>query len=382
MKRLLSIDFLRGFVVLLMTIDHARYLFSTVQIGAPIGTDLPASYYFVRWVTHFCAPTFAFLAGLSMALRPLSKSGGTDRTLQQMLVKRGLFVILLSIVISIPMTTMFSRSEYTLDFGALWAIGGGMVFVALMMNYKPWIIAAVSLALVAGHHLLEMFDHVDSVLWSFLHVQQNFVLIENYINIRVSYPILPWLGIVGLGYVMGHYFFRVGAACENQRKTLLLSLGAGCILLFALLRYTNWYGDPNAFVASASFMQSLYSFLDVTKYPLSLLFALLTLSFSCFVLAFTDSKFFERPGRIVTLVSQYGQAALFYYVLHFFIILFYGYVFSYIFHDGELISSKSNYLGLTFIMTALVIVTAYPIIRLFTRLRHMHKENYPILAYL
>ncbi len=382
MKRLLSIDFLRGFVVLLMTIDHTRYVFSTIQIGAPIGTDLPASYFFVRWVTHFCAPTFAFLAGLSIALRSSAGIKGEDRSLQFMLVKRGLMLMLLTGVASIAWTLMYPHSGYTFYCGELWAIGGGMIFVALVMNWHPLAIGLVSMAMIVGHHLLDVYDQVDSVLWSFLHVRRNFVVVENYFNMNISYPLLPWPGILGLGYVVGYYFFGAHAFLENNRKTLLLCIGVVCIILFCLLRYTNGYGDPKPFLLSpTSFMQSVYSFLDVTKYPLSLLFALLTIAFSFIVLAFSDSLFFQKPNRLVLLVSQYGQAALFYYILHLFIILFYGYLFSYIFHEGDLMSAKSNHLGLTLIMTGLVIVASYPIIRMFIRIRHTYKKKYPILAY-
>jgi uncharacterized membrane protein len=384
MRRLLSIDFLRGFVVLLMTIDHTRYLFSTVAISTPMGTELPASYFFVRWFTHFCAPTFAFLAGLSMALRPMTSQPGADKALQQTLLKRGLFLLIPTAIVSIGWNTIggWSGEGFTLHFGELWAIGGGMVFVALVMNFKPWIIGILSLVLVAGHHAFEALDNSGSILWSLLHVKQKYIVLENYLNINVSYPLLPWFGIVGLGYVIGCHFFREGAQFAGKRKDMLQMIAIGCLVIFVMLRYTNWYGDPNAFVVSStSMMETLLSFIDVTKYPTSLLFVLLTLPLSCIVLSFTDSKFFQMPNKAVILISQYGQAALFYYTIHIFIILFYGAIISHLFYSGDMMAIKSDGLELTFIMTALVILTAYPLIRLFTRLRHQHKEKYPILAY-
>lgn len=382
MSRLLSIDFLRGFVVLLMTIDHTRYPFSSVAISTPIGTEMPASYYFVRWITHFCAPTFALLAGLSIALRPLPSIGDTNNEMQLTLIKRGLFLIMMEISTSIVFNLFYPDTGFVYYLAALWAIGGGMIFVALMMKFKPWIIAAVSIALVAGHNYLGIFDGSDSVLWSFLHVTKNHALIDNQLSIMPVYPLMPWLGIAGLGYVMGLYFFSPRAALEKKRKPMLLGLGAVCILLFSVLRFTNWYGDPNLFVFSPdSLIKTLYSFIDVSKYPPSLLFILITMPLSCFVPAFTDSKFFKQPNMIVTVISQYGQAALFYYILHMYLIIFYGYLLSHIFHDGGLMSGKSDSLALTMIMTIVVIVTAYPIVRLFTRFRHKHKAAFPILAY-
>lgn len=373
MKRLLSIDFLRGLVVLLMTFDHARDVFSTVAISSPMGTDLPASYYFIRWITHFCAPTFGLLAGLSMALRPLAGNKALDRPLQIMMIKRGIFIMLLTGVIGIFWTVLNSSQGFVFDCGAIWAIGAGMVFVGLIMNWNPWLLGALSLAMLAGHPYLSQFDQSDSVLWAFLHVPKQYILIKDYLVVNISYPLLPWFGIVGLGYVMGQSLFAANAAFADKRKPFLISLGVVCLVLFMVLRSANLYGDPNLFVSSAtSDLKTIMSFLDVTKYPLSFLFALATFPITFFILAFTDSAFFEKPNRLVVWISQYGQAALFYYLLHFFIILFYGYVFSF---------AKGAYLSTTVIMGVLTILTAYPLIRLFTRIRHQYKEKYPILAY-
>lgn len=380
MNRLLSIDFLRGFVVLLMTIDHSREFFSSIAIGAHLGTELPPSYYFIRWITHFCAPTFAFLAGLSMALRPIPV-GESKFDLQIFMAKRGLFLILLCVPLyGLLYLAMGVDTVFTIHLPELWSIGFGMMFVSLMMYFRPSIVLAVSLLLVVGHHLLEVFDHSDSMIWSMLHVRNKFVLVDSYLNLSLHYPILPWLGIVGLGYALGYYFFSASATLGSKRQQYLLIIALCSFILFVILRYTNLYGEAHLFVPSPdNVMQSIYSFLDVTKYPPSLLFVLIMLIPSCVVLAFSESRFFQQPNRFTVLVSQYGKAALFYYVLHLWLIAFYAYLFAYLFNDTQFI--KSDHLGVSLLVTVLVIVTAYPIVRGFTFFRHRYRDKYPFLAY-
>lgn len=365
---------------MLMTLDHSRDMFSSVPIGDQLGTDLPLSYYFIRWITHLCAPTFVFLSGLSIVLRQ-QRYQMKIASLQMMVAKRGLFLMLLACsVVSVFWSIILRDEVFTLYCAELWAIGASMVFVALMLRVKPLIIFALSLALIAGHHLLEVFDHSESVIWAFLHVKKRLPLITGYVDVITFYPLLPWMGIGGLGYCAGHYFFN-DTVSDTQRRKGLFTLVAVLLVTFVVLRLANVYGEPNLFVAHPdSILKTLFSFFDVTKYPPSLLYACITLSFGCLVLAMSDSKFFQKPNRWVVIVSRYGSAALFYYVFHLFLIAMYAYLIAYVFNDGTFYTS--SYLGFSLMIAVIVMMTAYPIMRKFTELRSKYRQQYPILTYL
>lgn len=379
MQRNIAIDFLRGLVILLMTIDHSRDMFSSISIGDHLGVDLPISHYLARWITHLCAPTFVFLAGLSIVLR--QQHYQLSRTvLQTLLFKRGFFLIILSsTLISLFWTIILGDKVFTLYNAELMAIGAGMMFLALMLFLPLPMILGISLLLVAGHHLLSGWDNSTSIVWSILHVKRHYTLVDGVVNIISFFPLLPWLGILGMGYAAGFYGWRSDST-PATRKLVFLTCAIVSLSLFIWLRYTNLFADTVTFTMYPDDLaKTLMSFFDVSKYPPSLLYSLITLSFIWFFLAYSDAELFSKPNLFVRIVTRYGQAALFYYMLHLGMIALYAHIIA-LFNHGTLFTSSHIIISLS--MALIVTISSYPIVNGFIRFKKQYKDRFPLLSYI
>mgnify|MGYP002787375699 CR=1 FL=1 len=377
-QRLLPIDFLRGIAILLMTIDHCRDMFASIPVAMYLGTELPLSYYLTRLSSHICAPAFILLSGLSVYLKQ-EKYNQPIRELQINLIKRGLFLIFLAIVIMSPLWNFILNSKtYTLFLTELWAIGWGLIFISFMLNFKPLTVTIVSLIIIFGHNFLNSFDNIDSLFWALLHTRKTFPLIEDTLNITTYYPLLAWFGISGIGYSLGYYLYNKNIS-EEVRNNYLLKAAMGCFILFLILRYVNFYGDPNSFtIYHESLLKTLYSFFDLTKYPPSLLFTLLTLGF-CFKILWFTSKYGKNPSRLTLIISEYGNCALFYFIFHLFLICALVYVVAYLFNNGRFLSIPN--IGLSYFMALVVAIITYPIIKWFNKLKNKYKSRVPLFSY-
>jgi uncharacterized membrane protein len=268
-----------------------------------------------RLLAHLCAPVFVLLTGLSAWLYASGQVQGR-RAASSFLLKRGLFLIALELlVVNFAWTLQFPPSVIYLQ--VIWAIGLSMVALAGLLWLPRGVLAALALVLIAGHNLLDGV-HVSgdgplAVLWKVLH-QRDWIAVGDALRLRTSYPVLPWIGVIALGYAIGPWFARGGDAAVRRHR--LLWAGCGALLGFALLRATNVYGDA-PWQAFDSAGQTLMSVFNVTKYPPSLLFVLLTLGIGLLLL-----RLYEHPGVARTLapLANIGAAPMFFYLLHLYVL--------------------------------------------------------------
>lgn len=308
-KRIPSIDIVRGLVMVIMALDHIRELLHTHAITnnpVDLATTTPALFA-SRWITHLCAPTFVFLSGVSVYLSARRK---TLAAMRRFLITRGLWLILLEFTI-INFMVWFDVHFRILMLQVIAAIGAGFIVLALLLKLPPRVLGWIGLLIIFLHNLLQFVPPSES---SFLNVLRNILFTPGIQNVSphfqffTAYPIVPWIAIMLVGYS----FARVYDKEEKQRNQVLFNTGIAALGLFVLLRLVNIYGDPAPWSQQKNFLFSVLSFFNVTKYPPSLLFILLFLGICCMLLRFAESW----PKGIQKLLSIYGQVPMFYYLLH------------------------------------------------------------------
>src|SRR5262245_934631 len=251
---------LRGLVMVVMALDHVRDYFTSARFD-PTDLNLTTPALFLtRWVTHFCAPTFVLLAGTSawLASRRRSRS-----ELAGFLLKRGVWLILLEFTVVSCGWYLNFRWELGLRAQVIWAIGVSMIALAGLVYLPRATILAIAVAIVAGHNLLDgitpLYAGGLETLWRVLHVQGQLPAIPAF----VTYPLLPWIGVMALGYLLGPV---LDLPAEERRRSLT-RLGLGMIAGFLVLRMLNVYGDPAPWTPQRNGLMTLLSFINVTKYP-------------------------------------------------------------------------------------------------------------------
>ena len=312
--RIQSIDLLRGLVMIIMALDHVRdYFHWSAQLYQPLDlshTSIPI--YITRWVTHFCAPVFMFLAGTSAFLIGQRKS---KKQLSFFLFTRGLWLMLLEL------TIVYFGWSFNIHFPlsaliTIWALGVSMVALSVFIYFPYKIILAIGILIVAGHNAFDNFhiagNSLKAFIWDELHDPRG-INFHGHLIIT-GYPVLPWIGIITLGYCFGNLYKKEFSAAK-RRKWLLL-LGGGAIILFIILRAINIYGDPESWSYQNTKLFTFLSFIKVTKYPPSLLYSLITLGPAIIFLAFA-----EKPlNRVTKFISVYGRVPMFYYLIHIYLI--------------------------------------------------------------
>ena len=312
--RITSIDFLRGAIMIIMALDHIRdYLYSGSFYYNPLDLDKTSeALFFTRWITHFCAPVFMLLAGTSAFIMSQKK---TKKELSAFLVKRGLWLVFLEMIV-MNFGWNFNIQFPVFFFITIWALGISMIVLAALIHFPKKIILAFCIILVAGHNLLDGVHITGNTLpalgWSLLHEQQFFTWHSK--MLLVGYPVIPWIGVMPLGYLMGAWYASDYNA--EKRKKNLLMLGTAAIVAFIILRYSNLYGDPVKWTTQKNPFFTFLSFINVNKYPPSLLYILITLGPSLLFLAVTE----KLNGAVVKVVSVYGRVPMFYYILHIYVI--------------------------------------------------------------
>ena len=310
-KRIESIDLLRGVVMVIMALDHVRDFFHINALAGNVPTNLDTTtpeLFFTRFITHFCAPTFVFLAGTSAFLYGQRK---TREELFRFLITRGIWLIFVEITIMSALW-WFDPAYGFINLQVIWAIGISMILLALLILLpKNWILG-IGLLLIFGHNLLDGLttqgQDLLAVIWYILHQGGSVVTDDHFIYIM--YPIIPWVGVMALGYVFGT-LYRNGFS-EIRRGKWLFSLGLGSIALFFVLRLTNIYGDPSPWEAQETGLYSVLSIFNVTKYPPSLLYLLITLGPAFLFLYLTETI----KNKVTSFFLVFGRVPFFYYLLH------------------------------------------------------------------
>lgn len=315
-QRIASIDLLRGLVMAIMALDHVRDYFHisamTQDPMDPQTTSIPL--YFTRWITHYCAPIFVFLSGISAYLSSRKK---TQAEASLFLIKRGLFLVLMEVSV-VCFGWTFNPFFNTFVLQVIWAIGMSMVVLGLLNRLPVRFIAFIGLIIVAGHNLLDLLESGKSQMgffWDAFHRGgfSYYALTDNR-GILIIYPVLPWIGILLLGYAAGQLF--TDKFTPEKRHRILLTVGLGAMVAFVVLRFMDGYGDTGHWVQQSSFSKTLMDFLDVRKYPPSLIFTLMTLGPACVFLALTD----RVHNRFTEWLVVYGKVPFFYYLLHIYLI--------------------------------------------------------------
>lgn len=314
MKRISSIDFLRGLVMIIMALDHVRdlvHITANTQEPLDFATTTP-SLFMTRWITHLCAPTFVFLSGTSAYLSLQNQPNIVES--RRFLFTRGIWLIFLNFTI-VNFGIFFDVKFGILFSQVIAAIGFGQIILAIMLNLNPRTIGSIGLIIIFGHNLFQNISFEQSgflnVIWSVL-MRVNFYQITPDFAYLTAYPYIPWAGIMLAGFGFGT-FFKLSV---TQRQRLFLKIGLGALALFIVLRAINHYGDPKPWEVQKNSIFTFLSFINVTKQAPSLLYVLVTLSISMLIL----SVFEMVKNKFTDIISVYGKVPLFYYLVHWYLI--------------------------------------------------------------
>lgn len=306
--RIASVDIVRGTAMVLMALDHVRDFVASDRFRPEDLSRASAALFATRWVTHFCAPAFFLLAGVGIGI--LRSRGTRPAHLTTYLLTRGVWLLVLELVIT-PIGWQFGVTLIPAFALVLWALGWSMIVMAALVHLPRPAVATLALATVAGHHLLDPVRAESpgafAALWSVLHVP-GFAIPD---VLFIGYPLIPWVGVMAAGYVLAIVYEWE----PSRRRTLLIGVGAAAVIAFVVLRATNGYGNQGPWSPQRTNALTVASFLNVSKYPPSLQFLLMTLGPALIALAAAE----RMRGRIAGWLSVYGRVPLFFYVAHIFV---------------------------------------------------------------
>jgi uncharacterized membrane protein len=307
--RLDIVDMLRGLVIALMVLDHTRDYFhiSAYNFDPTDPARTHVWLYLTRWVTHLCAPTFVFLAGVSIYLQGVN--GKSRSQLTRFLLTRGVWLIVLELTV---ISFGFNFALPFLFLQVIWAIGVSMILLAGLIRLPRALVGAIGAVIVAGHQLLAPVAAADlgalAPVWTLAFKVGATPFGRGFI----PYPVIPWFGIMCLGYALGSVFVQEPA----QRNRTLMKLALGAIALFIVLRTINGYGDPAPWQTYPGVAATVMSFFNVSKYPPSLLYVLITLGVALLCMLALQ----RLSGLLARMLLAYGRTPLFTYVLHIYVV--------------------------------------------------------------
>lgn len=300
-RRLDSVDLLRGMIMVLMALDHVRDFFPVTNFDPLDLTKTTPVLFITRWITHFCAPVFTFLAGTG-AFLALTR-GKSKRELSWFLFSRGLWLAFLEVTWVRCLGWEFNFDFHSIGVGTLWSIGWSMMALSGLVFLPTWAVTAFGVTMIAVHNAFdwvkpESFGSLNW-LWKVLHANGSFEWARGF-RFGVGYALIPWIGVVAAGYGFGTLL----ALDAERRRKWIFGLGAALTIAFVVLRWTNSYGNSahgNSYHWSAqkNFLFTIFSFVDLHKYPPSLLYLLMTLGPAFIVLAWLDSgtpRLLRNPG--------------------------------------------------------------------------------------
>lgn len=367
--RLIAIDALRGLVMLFMLVDHVRETwFLHMQVTDPVDANTAdPALFFTRLISTFCAPVFIALTGLSAWLYGQSHSKGE---VSSFLLKRGLFLIFLELTfVGFAWTAKFPPSTFWLQ--VIWCIGICMIVLSAMIYLPRWMQITLGLLIVCGHNLLDGIVLTPSSpafpLWAILH-QRAIIELGGGMIAKTTYPILPWIGLILLGYAIGPWFAKGADPATRIRR--LLALGVGLIVGFFLIRLANFYGDKPWFYGETP-LRTVMSFLALTKYPPSLLFLMPTIGFGALMLALFEKV---QDHRSMPLLAVLGGAPMFYYLLHLYVLKMLYLIALAIYGPTKGTVFGVDNVSTIWIWVAILIVPLYIPTRWFARLKQRRKD--------
>jgi uncharacterized membrane protein len=306
--RLNSVDLARGIVMILMALDHVRDYFTNVRFNPLDLTQTSPELFMTRWITHLCAPAFVFLAGTGSFLS--TRRGKTKKELSVFLLTRGLWLIFLELTL-VRFGWVFNF-DYSFSLGqVIWAIGWSMIALAGLIHFSIKTISIVGISMILVHNLFDKVTPQQAGIfgwtWQILHYGGSIVYTPGY-HFEAAYPLIPWIGVMAAGYSFGAILFKE----EKKRRKILTLIGGGLIIFFFLLRLSNIYGDSNIWKEQKDFIFTFFSFINVEKYPPSLLFLAITLGITILALPLLE----KAKGTAAKFFITFGRVPMFYYLLH------------------------------------------------------------------
>ena len=376
--RIASIDVLRGLVILLMMLDHVRERFYMhTRTGDPMFDAIDADLYFTRYLTHLCAPTFIFLAGLSAWLHA-HPGEGRYRSPSPFLFKRGLVIIMIELVLYYLVWADSFPSFLFLQ--VLFAIGLCMIGLSLACRLPYWLIGALGFLIALGHHALGPAGlepgSIGYLLWTIL-IEPNELGQVGGLTISLSYPLLPWFGVILLGYFAGPLY--AASTSARTRRKALIGLGVGCLALMLVLRGFNLWGEALPWSVQESAVRTVMSFLNFTKYPPSTNYLLITLGTGLLLLAWLESN--RGQGRLWGAVKDFGSVPMFIYVLHLYVLLAAYWTLFLAFGPTHGERFGLNGVAWIWVGAAALALAHCPVASAFAAYKHREKRNRPWLSY-
>lgn len=392
--RLDAIDLLRGLVMVIMALDHVKGNFSNAHFDATDLTQTNPAYFLTRWITHFCAPTFVFLAGTGAFL--YGSRGKTRSQLAWFLFSRGLWLVLLEL--TVIRFAWFLNINYGYSFGqVIWAIGWSMVVMAGLVFLPTSAVTLAGIAMILFHNLFDGVRAADwgrlDWLWRILHTGEQFGLFQGKV-FHPFYPLIPWIGVMAAGYGFGAFTLVE----PRRRRREVLGLGLALTLLFMALRFSNLYGDrvidrlsypghPGPWSVQDTWWKTMFSFVNCQKYPPSLCFLLMTLGPAITALALFD----RQPGPLGRILVTFGRVPLFFYLVHWYVIKGLAILLAYLRYgradwlygntDGVTAPSDNGYdLWVVYLIWLGVVALLYPACHWFAGVKKRSRS--PLLSYL
>jgi uncharacterized membrane protein len=379
-KRIESLDFLKGLVMVIMALDHTRdYFHFTANYFDPADpqhSSLPV--FFTRCITHFCAPAFSFLAGMSAFMAGRKK---TKKELSGFLFKRGLWLIFIELTV-VNFAWYFDIHFRTFGLLVIWSLGVSMIVLAALVYLPRKVILIFSCMLIFLHNLLDNIHFNGNLLWEILH-QQSFYQISDHVQLLIGYPLIPWIAVMSLGYYFGSFYEK--GFDSKLRKKIFNITGFTAIALFLILRFTDLYGDPSPWHPYDRISADVISFLNPEKYPPSLLYLLMTLGGIIIFLANTEGL----KGGMVNFISTFGRVPFFYYVLHLYCIHLFALIFAEVSGFGwqhlllpnwiAFVPGMRGYgfsLWVVYFVWISIVILLYPLCKMFDRYKQNHKEKW------
>ena len=383
-NRIHSIDILRGLVMVIMALDHVRdYFHLGAIVSDPLDLETTTPILFMtRFVTHFCAPVFIFLTGTSASLYGQNK---TKKVLSKFLWTRGLWLILVEIVI-MNFLWWFNPAYSFINLQVIWAIGLSMIFLSLLIYLPIRILMLLSLVVVFGHNLLDGITmegtSLSAILWYIFH-QAKFLPVSESRVVAFYYPVLPWIAVMSLGYCFGRMYHK--GFDQLKRKKNLLILGVSTIALFLIIRAVNVYGDMTTWSQQKNILFTFFSFINVSKYPPSLLYILITIGPTFIVLYFLE----DVKSRVTDFLLVFGRVPFFYYLMHVLFIhsaalltlVLLGddwtlMIFDYASFTTNKLANYGYSLGIVYLVWILIVALLYPLCNVYMRYKLNHPEKW------
>ncbi|MDA0783834.1 MAG: heparan-alpha-glucosaminide N-acetyltransferase domain-containing protein [Bacteroidetes bacterium] len=379
--RIQSIDLLKGLVMVIMALDHVRdyFHYSAFYFDATDPEQTTWPIFITRFITHFCAPAFSFLAGTSAFMIGKRK---LPAELSSFLFKRGLWLVFVEIII-INFAWKFDLNFTHIGLQTIWSLGISMIVLSGLIYLPKKVILAFSIVIIFGHNMLDNIHFEGSYLWSILHEWKQFEFIEGH-KVLFAYSLLPWIAVMSLGYCFGSLYdssFDV-----KKRKRILNNLGIGSLVLFFIFIAINKYGNPVQWTNYGITSKTLMSIFNINKYPPSLLYLLITLGGTFLFLANAE----KLKGKVVDFFCVFGRVPFFYYILHIYLIHLIAVIAAELTGFGwEIMVSLPTFivrvealkgygfnLITVYVVWIIVILLLYPLCKKFDNYKQSHKEKW------